>query len=157
MINRLSEWVQTFSDTSAGIPTQDDDFNFTITALLVEAAMADGALDDNEQSRIMKLLIEQLELQAGDAQKMFDEAIAAHDNRTEIHGLVSQIRSDTDMEDRIIILEMIWVVVLADSQVDELESHLMRRLAGLLLLMMSMQGWRQNVPEIDLALPISQN
>ena len=40
MINRLSEWVKTFSDSSAGIPRQDDDFNLTITALLVEAAMA---------------------------------------------------------------------------------------------------------------------
>lgn len=132
MINRLSEWVKTFSDSGAVIPTHDDDFNLTITALLVEAAMADGILDANEQSRILNLLIDQLEIEAEDAQTMFDEAIAAHESRTELHGLVRQIRSDTEMEDRIIILEMIWVVVMADSQIDELESQLMRRLAGLL-------------------------
>ena len=35
---------------------------------------------------------------------------------------------------RIIILEMIWVVVLSDNQIDQHESQLMRRLAGLLFI-----------------------
>ena len=65
---------------------------------------------------------------------MLDEAITAHNTRIEIHSLVRQIRTDTEMEDRIIILEMIWVVVLADAQIDEHESQLMRRLAGLLFI-----------------------
>ena len=61
-----------------------------------------------------------------------DEAIAAHDSRIEIDSLVRQIRTETEMDDRIIILEMIWMVVLADKQLDSHESQLMRRLAGLL-------------------------
>ena len=134
MLNRFSEWVKNFSDGGSTVPTEDDDFVSTITALLVEAAMADGALDIDERSRILHLLTDQLELGAADAQTMLDEAIAAHDTRIEIHGLVRQIRTDTEMEDRIIILEMVWVVVLADNQIDEHESQLMRRLAGLLFI-----------------------
>ena len=134
MLNRLSEWVKNFSDGGSAVPTEDDDFVSTITALLVEAAMADGALDVGERSRILHLLTDQLELGASDAQTMLDEAIAAHNTRVEIHGLVRQIRTDTEMEDRIIILEMIWVVVLADSHIDAHESQLMRRLAGLLFI-----------------------
>ncbi len=134
MLNRFSEWVKIFSDSGSAVPTEDDDFVATITALLVEAGMADGALDVDERSRILHLLTDQLELAAQDAQTMLDEAIAAHNTRVEIHGLVSQIRTDTEMEDRIIILEMIWVVVLADSQIDAHESQLMRRLAGLLFI-----------------------
>ena len=134
MLNRFSEWVKNFSNGSSAVPTEDHDFVVTITALLVEAAMADGALDVDERSRILHLLTDQLELGASDAQTILDEAIAAHNNRVEIHGLVRQIRTDTEMEDRIIILEMIWVVVLADSQVDAQESQLMRRLAGLLFI-----------------------
>ena len=134
MLNRFSEWVKIFSDGGSAVPTEDDDFVSTITALLVEAAMADGALDVGERSRILHLLTDQLELGASDAQTMLDEAIAAHDTRVEIHGLVRQIRTDTEMEDRIIILEMIWVVVLADNHIDAHESQLMRRLAGLLFI-----------------------
>ena len=116
------------------MPTGDDDFVANITALLVEAAMADGALDVDERSRILHLLSDQLELGTSDAQVILDEAIAAHNTRVEIHSLVRQIRTDTEMEDRIIILEMIWVVVLADNHIDEHESQLMRRLAGLLFI-----------------------
>ena len=134
MLNRFSEWVKNFSDSDAALPTQDDDFVETITALLVEAAMADGALDVDEQSLILHLLTDQLELAPADAQTILDRAIAAHNTRIEIHSLVKQIRTDTEMEDRIIILEMIWVVVLADSQIDAHESQLMRRLAGLLFI-----------------------
>ena len=37
------------------MPTQDDDFAATITALLVEAAMADGVLDPDEGALILHL------------------------------------------------------------------------------------------------------
>ena len=96
--------------------------------------MADGALDPEEGALILHLLTDQLELSPADAQTMLDKAITAHNTRIEIHSLVRQIRTDTEMEDRIIILEMIWVVVLADGQIDEHESQLMRRLAGLLFI-----------------------
>ena len=134
MLKQISQWVKDFSDSGATVPTQDEDFAATITALLVEAAMADGALDPDEGALILHLLTDQLELSPADAQTMLDEAIAVHNTRIEIHGLVRQIRTDTEMEDRIIILEMIWVVVLADGQIDEHESQLMRRLAGLLFI-----------------------
>jgi len=126
--------VKNFSDGGSTVPKEDDDFVETITALLVEAAMADGSIDVDERLRILHLLTDQLELDASDAQTMLDEAIAAHNTRVEIHGLVRQIRTDTEMEDRIIILEMIWCVVLADSHIDAHESQLMRRLAGLLFI-----------------------
>ena len=134
MLNRFSVWVKNFSNGAADVPTNDDDFVATITALLIEAAMADGVLGPDEQSLILHLLIDQLGVSPADAHTMLDEAVAAHNTRIEIHGLVKQIRTDTEMEDRIIILEMIWVVVLADNQIDEHESQLMRRLAGLLFI-----------------------
>ncbi len=132
MLNRFSTWVRDFSDNGAVVPTDDDDFTTTITDLLVEAAMADGTLGADEKSRILHLLTDQLELDAEIAKTTLEKAIVAHDTRVEIHSLVKQIREDTEIEDRIIILEMIWVVVLADNQIDEHESQLMRRLAGLL-------------------------
>ena len=115
MLNRFSEWIKNFSDGDSAMPTEDDDFVSTITALLVEAAMADGVLGVDERSRILNLLTDQLDLGASDAQTLLDEAIAEHNSRVEIHGLVRQIRTDTEMADRIIILEMIWGMTIYDS------------------------------------------
>jgi len=134
MLNRVSEWVKGFASDEAIVPCEDAEFAATITALLVEAGMADGLLDERERSRILHLMTEQLELDADIANARLDEAVEAHESRIEIHSLIRQIRSDTEMEDRIIILEMIWMVVLADNQIDQHEQQLMRRLAGLLFI-----------------------
>ena len=132
MLNQFSEWVKGFSDGGTAVPCEDEAFVTTITALLVEAGMADGDLDNAERDGILHLLTEQLELADDKAKTLLDEAIAAHDSRIEIHSLVRQIRTETEMDDRIIILEMIWMVVLADGELHDYEAQLMRRLAGLL-------------------------
>ena len=132
MLNQFSEWVKGFSDGGTAVPCEDEAFVTTITALLVEAGMADGGLDDAERAGILHLLTEQLELTDDKAKGLLDEAIVVHNSRIEIHSLVRQIRTETEMDDRIIILEMIWMVVLADGVLHEYEAQLMRRLAGLL-------------------------
>ena len=132
MINRFAEWVKDFSNDGAPVPCEDEEFATMITALLVEAGMADGTLDGDERAGILHLLTDQLELADDKAETILEDAISAHDSRVEIHSIVRQIRAETELQDRIIILEMIWMVVLADQQLDSHESQLMRRLAGLL-------------------------
>ena len=77
---------------------------------------------------------------------MLDESVASHDDRIEIHSLTRHIRNDTDAADRSVILEMVWLVVLADGNLDSHESQLMRRLAGLLFVDDVDLVWRQTCP-----------
>jgi uncharacterized tellurite resistance protein B-like protein len=132
MLNRLSSWIRDFGDTAASVPTDDHDFAATIAGLLVEAAMVDGTLEEAEKDHIMGLLIGRMDLDTAEAEAMLATQVAAHDARVELHGLVRDIRDQTAAEDRAVIMEMIWTVVLADGQVDMHEAQLMRRLAGLL-------------------------
>ena len=94
--------------------------------------MADGDIDEIEYAHIRHMLVTQLDLLADDAEGMLDESVASHNDRIEIHSLTRHIRNDTDAADRSVILEMIWMVVLADGSLHAHESQLMRRLAGLL-------------------------
>jgi uncharacterized tellurite resistance protein B-like protein len=132
MLDLVSSWIKGFGETDSHIPVDDAAFAETITALLVEAAMADGSMEAAERDNILALLTGQMEMSSGDAAAMLDAQITAHESRIELHGLVRAIRAETEMDDRAIIMEMIWMVVLADGHVDAHESQLMRRLAGLL-------------------------
>ncbi len=132
MLDRLSNWIQGFTDNAAQVPVDDTAFVEAITALLVEAAMVDGAMENAERANILALLTGQMELDDDAAMAMFERQIKAHETRIELHALVREIRTETEIEDRAIIMEMIWMVVLADGQIDAHESQLMRRLAGLL-------------------------
>ena len=94
--------------------------------------MADGMLDQDERTSISHALTSQLDLSYEEVGSIIDKAVIAHESRIEIHPLLRAIRSETDAEGRIAIMEMAWMVVLADGKMHEYEAQLMRRLAGLL-------------------------
>lgn len=132
MIGKLSGWIRDFSENKSAQPGAEHEWAVTVATLLVEAAMADGALDEDERALIAHALVDQLSLDQNNVDKIIDDAVAAHDDRTEIHSVTREIRAQTDAEDRITIMEMVWVVVLADGKMHSYEAQLMRRLAGLL-------------------------
>ena len=132
MLNQISTWMKDFASQNTAIAEDETKLARTVAALLVEAAMADGDIDENEHAHIRNILVMQLDQSADDAEAMLNEAVTSHDERIEIHSLTRHIRDDTDAADRLIILEMVWMVVLADGNLDVHESQLMRRLVGLL-------------------------
>ena len=132
MLEKLEGWIKTFSTDETVAPKGDHEWAETLAGLLIEAAMADGVLDQDERASISHALTSQLDLSDEEVASIIDKAVVAHEDRIEIHSLVRAIRSETDAEDRIAIMEMAWMVVLADGQMHEYEAQLMRRLAGLL-------------------------
>ena len=132
MLTQIATWMKEFTSQNTDIAENEIKLARVVAALLVEAAMADGDIDEIEHAHIRHMLETQLDLSADDAEAMLNEAVASHDERIEIHSLTRHIRDDTDAADRLVILEMVWMVVLADGNLDVHESQLMRRLAGLL-------------------------
>ena len=132
MLARLGSWIKDFTEDEAASPAGDAEWAQTLAGLLVEAAMADGELDSDERRQIARVLHGQLELGEATVGKMIDDALASHEARVEIHGLTRAIRAETEPEDRVAIMEMAWMVVLADGELHDYEAQLMRRLAGLL-------------------------
>jgi len=132
MLAKFENWVRTFSSGSEAVPQSADEWAETVAGLLVEAAMADGQLGDEERHHIARMLMRQLGLDEVAVDAVIARAVAGHDERIEIHTLTRAIRAETEAEERITIMEMIWMVVLADGVVHDYEAQLMRRLAGLL-------------------------
>lgn len=94
--------------------------------------MADGELDSGERAQIGRILAAQPDMDPAAVDEVIDAAVSWHTERVEIHALTRSVRAETEPEDRIAIMEMVWMVVLADGQVHDHEAQLMRRLAGLL-------------------------
>jgi len=132
MLAKLGSWIRDFTEDEAAAPSGDAEWARALAGLLVEAAMADGALDADERIQIARVLAGQLQLGAAEIDSIIDGAIDSHEERIEIYGLARSIRAETEPEDRVAIMEMAWMVVLADGELHDYESQLMRRLAGLL-------------------------
>ena len=132
MIAKLGNWIRDFTEDEKAVPAGDSEWAALMASLLVEAAMADGELDDGERAQITRILAAQPTIDAGAVDGLIDTALSWHAERIEIHALTRSIRAETEAEDRIAIMEMAWMVVVADGEVHEYEAQLMRRLAGLL-------------------------
>lgn len=105
----------------------------TMIALFVEAAnVDDGGLEDDEGHIIAHIMATHFDIAEDDIEAMFDEAVQEADARVEMHSLAKRLRDMTDYEERVAMMELIWMVVLADDHLDHMEASLMRRLAGLL-------------------------
>ena len=131
MFEKLTSWLKSETDLPDG-SEQRHELAEIVAGLLVEAGLADGDLGDDELHLIAHVIAEQFDVPDADVDALLDRAISEADERIELHSLTSKLRSETDYEERVQILQLVWMIVLADDVVDAIESQLMRRLSGLL-------------------------
>ena len=132
MFGFLKDLVKTDAPVTEVAQSERTELAKAMIDLLVEAAKTDGGIDDEERHIIAHIMAEHFALDEDEMNKLFDEAVIAARERVDIHSLTRRLRDLTDYEDRLAMLELIWMVVLADEHLDHIEASLMRRLAGLL-------------------------
>jgi len=131
MFKTVAQWLK--SDNTQKLEADNaDELAGLVTALMVEAALADGTVAADEIALTANVIAEQFDLSAEKARQMTNEAIEQSKERVELHSLLRRLREQSDYEERLGVLEMVWMVVLADGRLDHIEAQLMRRLAGLL-------------------------
>ena len=132
MFTTVKNWLSQ-NDTQAVTEVSESlELAQLVTALLVEAAGADGKIADEESQLISEIISAQFELSDDEMVTVLSDAVNDYTDRIEIHGLMRRLREKADYEERIGVLELVWMVVLSDDRLDHFEAQLMRRLAGLL-------------------------
>ena len=128
MIEKLKTFLRGPADTASEV-AQDPDT--ALTALLLEAADADGEEAPEELEAIRSLLARR----GHDHTKVEAMIAEARGQRAAAGGLfrfTHAVKTAWSPEERIGLVEMLWEVVYADGRVDDIEAGLMRRLGGLL-------------------------
>ena len=60
------------------------------------------------------------------------KAIENRNNANSLHFYASKINKEFTLEKKILLIETLWEIILADGKIHDYESNLIRRLAGLL-------------------------
>ena len=132
MFKTFADWFQTSSKSTKVMDGFSHELAELVTALMVEAAAADGQIGDSEMQLIASCVSGQFNLADEEVEQILEDALFEADKRIELHSLISRLRDKSVYEERIGVMEMVWMVVLADGRLDKIEGQLMRRLAGLL-------------------------
>ena len=103
-----------------------------VLSLLIEACKVDGIVSDDEIEKITDLLINKFHLEPSKAKNSINFVLEKANEKVEIFSDIKVILDTMDHEERIKVVEMLWSVVLADGNIDDYESNLMRKISSLL-------------------------
>ncbi len=105
---------------------------YAVLSLLIEACKVDGTVSNDEIVKITNLLINKFHLEPSKAQNAINYVLEKANEKVEIFSDIKVILDTMDHQERIKVIEMLWGVVLADGNIDDYESNLMRKISSLL-------------------------
>ena len=103
-----------------------------LCGLMIEAAYTDGKVDQSEIDKIYKILTNIFKEDPEEAKAILEKHLSNLDDVKSLHFYTSKINKSFSSEKKILLIETLWEIILADGNIHEYESNLIRRLAGLL-------------------------
>jgi len=131
MIAKLKHF---FTHLTAGTSIAQDETSLQLACavLLAEIMRADGKSDKNERTAIIKQLSQYFNLSIAELTEILNHAEQLSEQATDYYQFTSKINANYSIEDKIKIVEMLWIVANADGEISAIEQHTIRKIADLL-------------------------
>ena len=110
----------------------EDDYRLAAAAMLVHAAAIDGEMSQSERDKLHAVIKQRFALDDATTDELITKATAAEHEAVDLYHFTHLLNRALDDEGRAKIVEMMWQIVYADGQRDELEDNLIWRAADLL-------------------------
>jgi uncharacterized tellurite resistance protein B-like protein len=120
------------SDVDAPRTFDENDHRLAAVALLVHVADVDGRTKPAEARRIREVVAERYGLDPAETARLVNAAQASDREAVDLYRFTSVLKRALPHADRLTVIEMMWRIVYADGQIDELEDNLVWRVAELL-------------------------
>ena len=103
-----------------------------LSGLMIEAANTDGKITQEELNKISHSLINTFKEDPKIVEESLTKAYENKDNSKSLYFYTSKLNKSYSDEKKIQLIEVLWEIILADNEVHDFETNLIRRLAGLL-------------------------
>jgi uncharacterized tellurite resistance protein B-like protein len=107
----------------------EGDYRLAAAALLIHAAVIDGAMSDVERNRLIAVLMLRFNLDETAANELVAAATQAEQQAVDLYHFTSLLNRTLDEAGRQQIVEMMWQVAQADGRITEFEDNLIWRAA----------------------------
>ena len=118
-------------DQGINLETQNDEINI-LCGLMIEAANTDGKITQEELNKISFSLINVFKEDPKIVEESLGKAFENKDNSKSLYFYTSKLNKSYTDQQKIQLIEVLWEIILADKELHDFETNLIRRLAGLL-------------------------
>ena len=105
---------------------------YLLCGLMIEAAQTDGKIDQKEIDSISNSLVEVFQEKKMEVEAVLKNCLNELNEAKSLHFFTSKINKSFTDEKKLFLIETLWEIILADGEIHDFESNLIRRLAGLL-------------------------
>jgi uncharacterized tellurite resistance protein B-like protein len=134
MIEAIKQFLQKDRERDKSVSAIDKQqlIKMAAAVLFVEVMHADHKVDKRERRLVKQALQESFSLSSHEAEELLQLAEERVKDVTSLHEFTTILHGRLTNEEKVMLLEQTWRIVLADNEVDKYEEHLVRRIAELL-------------------------
>ena len=119
------------SEQILNVETENTEIDI-LSGLMIEAANTDGEVTQEELNKISHSLINVFKEDPTAVEVSLTKAFENKDNSKSLYYYTSKLNKSFSNENKIKLIEVLWEIILADNELHDFETNLIRRLAGLL-------------------------
>ena len=131
MLKALDKFFRQF-DSTPHPRAEVDQLRLGIACLVQEARRVDLDDDAREDPAAIHALMRMFGIESSEAAALLEQAREKARQLTSYYSIVSVIKRDLSLEERILLVEMLWRVAYADGALHGHEDHFVRKIAHLL-------------------------
>ena len=120
-----------FQKTQKVTKTDEIDELTILSGLMIEAANVDGSVTQDEVNKISTTLTEIFKEDPLEVKKVLTKTLKYKDEPKSLQFFTYKINKSFDMQKKLLLIETLWEIILADGKIHDFESNIIRRLAGL--------------------------
>jgi len=132
MLNKIKAIFKPSGGDADNAEQEERELHVAATAMLIEAAMTDGSVDQVEMDRIAFLIERHFGISPGQVCEILAAGEEKAEAAVDIYSFLRVVNEQFDHEERIELVEMLWDVVYADDELHDHEANLIRRVSGML-------------------------
>lgn len=131
MINKINLFFKQLWEETSENKTEIS-IEIAAAVLLCEIMKADGHCSPKEETTLTQLLTLKFSLSSEDVKQIIAQALVLSENATDFYQFTSRINDKFTIEQKIIMMELLWTLAYSDGKLDAIEEHLLRKIADLL-------------------------
>ena len=133
MFDSLTDFFgQYFGQGGTGVTTREHTLELCAAVLMLEIALADSGIDDDELNVIENVMSNHFKLNEDEAQEIIEHARSEVDHAISLHDFTRIVNNELDVNEKAKVIELLWHVAVADNIVDKYEEYFIRKIADLL-------------------------